>query len=80
MANLNQLLSTQGETHLHPKTHITPISVMWSIRQTVMGDHVPSRIHHLQTNKSNIHDSRRTNERTAVTPKGCGDFPGQRLG
>ena len=27
--------------YMYPKTHITPISVMWSIRQTVMGDHVP---------------------------------------
>lgn len=26
---------------MYPKTHITPISVMWSVRQAVMGDHVP---------------------------------------
>lgn len=26
---------------MYPNTHITPISVMWSIRQAVMGDHVP---------------------------------------
>lgn len=26
---------------MYPKTHITPISVMRSIRQAVMGDHVP---------------------------------------
>lgn len=26
---------------LPSKTYITPISVMWSVRQVVMGDHVP---------------------------------------
>lgn len=26
---------------LHPGTYVTPISVMWSVRQAVMGDHVP---------------------------------------
>lgn len=26
---------------MFPKTHVTPISVMWSVRQAVMGDHVP---------------------------------------
>lgn len=26
---------------MYPKTYITPISVMWSVRQAVMGDHVP---------------------------------------
>ena len=32
---------TQFIREMYPKTHITPISVMWSIRQAVMGDHVP---------------------------------------
>ena len=26
---------------IYPSTYVTPISVMWSVRQTVMGDHVP---------------------------------------
>lgn len=36
MNPLNRLI-----LEMYPKTHITPISVMWSIRQAVMGDHVP---------------------------------------
>ena len=26
---------------IYPSIYVTPISVMWSIRQAVMGDHVP---------------------------------------
>lgn len=36
---MNPLSKLIRETY--PKAHITPISVMWSIRQAVMGDHVP---------------------------------------
>ena len=59
---------TQFIREMYPKTHITPISVMWSIRQAVMGDHVPLE-NPTFTNKSNIHDSRRTKEETAKFPQ-----------
>lgn len=36
MNPLNRLIR-----EMYPKTHVTPISVMWSVRQAVMGDHVP---------------------------------------
>lgn len=36
---------------MFPNNHVTPISVMWSVRQAVMGDHVPMQNPPFRTNK-----------------------------
>ena len=46
MNPLNRLIR-----EMFPKTHITPISVMWSVRQAIMGDHVPLENQPFKTDK-----------------------------
>lgn len=36
MKPINRLIK-----EIYPSIYVTPISVMWSVRQAVMGDHVP---------------------------------------
>ena len=33
-------MATMRQFHFPSKTYVTPISVMWSVRQAVMGDYV----------------------------------------